>query len=83
MTHLKSLNHLGLFQKGSKVNRFIKTLRNKISYLREEKTYEIEEDIDCEITDEIEKALWVIKEDLDLPTEEIEFAVDSRKKVKR
>ena len=65
------------------MNRFIKVIRNKISYLREEKTYEIEEDIDCEITDEIEKALWVIKEDMDLPTEEVAIAVDSRKKARK
>jgi|TARA_Y100001963_G_C6406825_1_gene276619 hypothetical protein len=32
-----------------------------------------------EITDEIEKSLWELKETLDLPTEEIEKAVESRK----
>ena len=37
---------------------------------------------DCDVTDEIEKALWRLKDDLDLPTEEIELAVDSRKKLK-
>ena len=29
--------------------------------------------------DEIEKALWILKEDMDLPTEEVQKAVDSRK----
>ena len=33
-----------------------------------------------EITDEIEKSLWEIKESLDLPTEEIELSLASRKK---
>ena len=32
-----------------------------------------------EITDEIEKSLWVIKEELDLPTEEIEISLESRR----
>jgi hypothetical protein len=33
-----------------------------------------------EITDEIEKSLWEIKDSLDLPTEEIEISLASRKK---
>ena len=39
-------------------------------------------DVEGVLTDEIEKALWRLKDDLDLPTEEIEMAVDSRKKLK-
>ena len=36
------------------------------------------EEVD-DITDEIEKSLWDIKESLDLPTEEIELSLASRK----
>ena len=59
--------------------KFIQNIRNKIQYRRDEKTHFIEEDLDCEVTDEIEKALWILKEDMDLPTEEVEQAVKSRK----
>jgi hypothetical protein len=59
------------------MNKFIQNIKNHIYYSKE-KTYEIEEDIDCEVTDEIEKALWSLKEDMDLPTEEVEKAVTSR-----
>ena len=41
---------------------------------------EIEEIED--ITDEIEKSLLELKESCDLPTEEVEKAIDSRKKAK-
>ena len=58
-------------------------MRNKIQYRRDEKTHFIEEDLDCEMTDEIEKALWVLKEDMDLPTEEVEKAVKSRKLINK
>jgi hypothetical protein len=34
------------------------------------------------ITDEIEKSLWEIKHNLDLPTEEIECAILSRQNLK-
>ena len=55
-------------------------IRKRISYYKESKTVELtEEDLECEVTDEIERALWELKEDLDLPTEEIVKAVDSRK----
>ena len=60
------------------MNKFIQNIKNRIYYSKE-KTYEIEEDIDCEVTDEIEKALLILKEDMDLPTEEVEKAVKSRK----
>ena len=56
-------------------------MRNKIQYRRDEKTHFIEEDLDCEVTDEIEKALWILKEDMDLPTEEVVRAVESRNKI--
>ena len=61
------------------MNKFIQNIRNKIQYRRDEKTHFIEEDLDCEVTDEIEKALWILKEDMDLPTEEVQKAVESRK----
>ena len=38
----------------------------------------IEVDMIDDITDEIERSLWLLKEELDLPTEEIEMAVASR-----
>jgi len=60
------------------MNKFIQNIRNKIQY-RRDKTHFIEEDLECEVTDEIEKALWILKEDMDLPTEEVEHAIESRK----
>ena len=65
------------------MNKFIQNMRNKIQYRRDEKTHFIEEDLDCEVTDEIEKALWILKEDMDLPTEEVEKAVKSRKLINK
>tara|TARA_Y100000310_G_scaffold267758_1_gene279917 strand:- start:2141 stop:2344 length:204 start_codon:yes stop_codon:yes gene_type:complete len=41
------------------------------------KVFHVEEEE--EITDEIEKSLWEIKDSLDLPTEEVEMAVSSRR----
>ncbi len=64
-----------------KMNKYLQNIKNRI-YFSKEKTYEIEEDIDCEVTDEIEKALWEMKEEMDLPTEEVEKAVTSRQKNK-
>jgi hypothetical protein len=61
------------------MNKFLQNIKNRIQYSREEETHFIEEDLDCEVTDEIEKALWILKEDMDLPTEEVQKAVDSRK----
>ena len=43
-------------------------------------SYEVEYDEQAEFTDEIEKALWDVKECWDLPTEEIEVAVESRQR---
>jgi hypothetical protein len=37
-------------------------------------------DDEDDVTEEIEKALWDIKETMDIPTDEIEKAVKSRKK---
>ena len=59
--------------------------RNRYRYANDReimKTYHITEDLTCEATDEIEKALWDLKEALDLPTEEIELAVESRRRVR-
>ena len=59
--------------------------RNRARYYAEKKimeTYHIEEDLTRETTDEIEKALWEIKESMDIPTEEIETAIESRKRVR-
>jgi len=48
---------------------------------KKEEVHHIEEDLDCDVTEEIEQALWQIKEDMDLETEEVEMAVDSRKPI--
>ena len=64
------------------MNKFIQNIRNKIQYKRVEKTHFIDDDLDGGVTDEIEKALWELKEGMDLPTEEVENAVESRKKTK-
>ena len=64
------------------MNKFIQNIRNKIQYPRVEKTHFINDDLDGEVTDEIEKALWELKEGMDLPTEEVEKAVNSRKTIK-
>ena len=61
------------------MNKFIQNIRNKIQYKRVEKTHFIDDDLDGEVTDEIEKALWILKEDMDLPTEEVKEAIQSRK----
>jgi len=64
------------------MNKFIQNIRNKIQYKRVEKVHLIDDDLDDDVTDEIEKALWVLKEDMDLPTEEVKKAVESRKIIK-
>ena len=64
------------------MNKFIQNIRNKIQYKQVEKVHHIDGDLDDDVTDEIEKALWVLKEDMDLPTEEVEKAVKSRKIIK-
>jgi hypothetical protein len=46
------------------------------------KTYHIKTDLTRETTDEIEEALWHIKDTMDIPTEEIEEAIESRRKVR-
>ena len=65
------------------MNKFLQNIKNRIQYPREEKTHFIEEDLDCEVTDEIEKALWILKEEMDLPTEEVEKAVKSRQLINK
>ena len=62
------------------MNRFMRNIRNQ--FFKQE-TYVMEEDLECEVTDEIEKALWILKEEMDLPTEEVQKAVDSRHKSKK
>jgi hypothetical protein len=64
------------------MNKYIQNIRNRIQYYKATETYHMSENTDCDVTDEIEKALWKLKDDLDLPTEEIELAVSSRKKLK-
>jgi CRISPR/Cas system Type II protein with McrA/HNH and RuvC-like nuclease domain len=61
------------------MNKFIQNFRNPIKFFKQE-THVIEEDLECEVTDEIERALWILKEEMDLPTEEVEKAVKSRSK---
>jgi|TARA_R100000008_G_scaffold24039_1_gene12938 basic membrane lipoprotein Med (substrate-binding protein (PBP1-ABC) superfamily) len=53
-------------------------LRNLMNYVVEEK----EAIIEHKVQDEIEKALWEIKDSMDIPTEEIQLAVESRKNCK-
>ena len=64
------------------MNKFIQNIRNKIQYKQIEKVHIIDGDLDDDVTDEIEKALLVLKENMDLPTEEVEKAVKSRKTLK-
>tara|TARA_R110000765_G_scaffold189828_1_gene295160 strand:- start:3775 stop:3981 length:207 start_codon:yes stop_codon:yes gene_type:complete len=64
------------------MNKYIQNIRNRIQYYKAPETYYLNENIDCDVTEEIERALWKLKDDLDLPTEEIKMAVDSRKKLK-
>tara|TARA_R110000851_G_scaffold52677_1_gene125243 strand:- start:472 stop:669 length:198 start_codon:yes stop_codon:yes gene_type:complete len=65
------------------MNSILDTIRNRIFHTKEAKTHVIEEDLDCEVTDEIERALLLLKEELDLSTEEVDKAIDSRKKLKK
>ena len=44
---------------------------------KEQPVFEVEDE--DEITDEIERSLWLIKEELDLPTEEIQASITSRR----
>ena len=59
--------------------------RNKYRYFNDQeimKTYHIKTDLTREATDEIEEALWRIKDTMDIPTEEIELAIESRRKIR-
>ncbi len=51
-----------------------------VAWRKPPETYVIEEE--DQITDEIEKSLWDLKNSMDLPTEEVEKAVLSRKEAK-
>ena len=51
-----------------------------VAWRKPPETYVIEEE--DQITDEIEKSLWDLKKSMDLPTEEVEKAVLSRKEAK-
>ena len=44
----------------------------KVSVIHVDDTYD-------DITDEIERSLWILKDELDLPTEEVKTAILSRK----
>ena len=59
--------------------------RNKYRYINDQeimKTYHIKTDLTREATDEIERALWDIKDTMDIPTAEIEEAIESRRKIR-
>jgi len=79
-----------LFIGNRKMNRFQNTIekirtRNRYRYFNDQeimKTYHIKEDLTRESTDEIEQALWNLRESMDIPTEEIEMAIESRRKIK-
>ena len=53
----------------------------KKEIINEQKLEEIAS-FEDEVTDEIVRGLWAIKEEMDLPTEEVQVAVDSRIKYK-
>ena len=57
-------------------------IKRKVLTNTEPVVYEVITKDDDDYTDEIEKALWDIKDALDLPTEEIEIAVNNRKSLK-
>ena len=58
-------------------------LRKKlIVYKQPEPIILEEEDLECEVTDEIERSLWELKEAYDLPTEEVLISVESRRELK-
>jgi hypothetical protein len=59
------------------MNSLYKYIRPFISK-KEPLVFEVEDEV--EITDEIERSLWLIKEELDLPTEEIQASIISRRK---
>ena len=66
----------------SMFNSLYNKVRNRIRYFSNEpgEVYDVIAEDNLDYTDEIEKALWDIKLSLDLPTEEIEIAVESRHK---
>ena len=62
-------------------NNFYNVIKNRVNYFKQESNvFEVGVDDEIEYTDEIEKALWEVKDSLDLPTEEIEIAIATRHK---
>ena len=60
-------------------NNLYNKVKTRFKYFNNEpEVYEVIVEDNMEYTDEIEKALWEIKESLDLPTEEVERAVATR-----
>ena len=58
-------------------------LKKKITVYKQPEPIVIEEeDLECEVTDEIERSLWELKEAFDLPTEEVLISVASRRELK-
>ena len=58
-------------------------IRKKLIVYKQPETIVIEEeDLECEVTDEIERSLWELKEAFDLPTEEVMVSVESRRELK-
>ena len=58
-------------------------LRKKLVVYKQPEPIVIEEeDLECEVTDEIERSLWELKEAFDLPTEEVLISVESRRELK-
>ena len=63
---------------------YLKRFTGKIQYqdnTQNEFTFELDDDAD--LTDEIEKSLLEIKRTLNIPEDEIEAAINSRKKLKK
>lgn len=64
------------------MNKYTEFIKNKLKIKNTNTNIVYFEDRD-DITDEIEKSLLEIKEFFDLPTEEIDVAIESRRKSKR
>jgi len=64
------------------INKYAEFIKNKLGIKNTTPNVIYFEDRD-DITDEIEKSLMEIKEVFDFPTEEIEIAIESRRKSKK
>ena len=64
------------------MNKYAKFIKNKLGIKNTKPSIVYFEDRD-DITDEIEKSLIEIKEKMDFSTEEIEIAIESRRKSKK